>query len=189
MENPPKKFFRLAPGREVRLRYAYFITCREVVKNAAGDGSRTALHLRSGDPRRQRAGRPQGAGDAALGVGKAFACRPRCGSTIRCSRAPIRTPAISPPTSIRIRWNSSPTRASSPPCPAETRATQCSSSARAISASTADSTPERLVFNRTVGLRDTWAKVAGSGGLVLPRRPAGPRKLIIMVRPISRRWL
>jgi glutaminyl-tRNA synthetase len=37
MENPPKKFFRLAPGREVRLRYAYFITCREAVKNAAGE--------------------------------------------------------------------------------------------------------------------------------------------------------
>ncbi len=37
MENPPKKFFRLSPGKEVRLRYAYFITCREVVKNAAGE--------------------------------------------------------------------------------------------------------------------------------------------------------
>jgi glutaminyl-tRNA synthetase len=37
MEDPPKKFFRLAPGREVRLRYAYFITCREVVKNDAGE--------------------------------------------------------------------------------------------------------------------------------------------------------
>ena len=37
MENPPKKFFRLSPGIEVRLRYAYFITCKEVVKNAAGD--------------------------------------------------------------------------------------------------------------------------------------------------------
>jgi glutaminyl-tRNA synthetase len=37
MEDPPKKFFRLAPGREVRLRYAYFITCREVVKNGAGE--------------------------------------------------------------------------------------------------------------------------------------------------------
>jgi glutaminyl-tRNA synthetase len=36
MEDPPKKFFRLAPGREVRLRNAYFITCREVVKD--GDG-------------------------------------------------------------------------------------------------------------------------------------------------------
>jgi len=37
MEDPPKKFFRLAPGREVRLRYAYFIKCEEVVKDAAGD--------------------------------------------------------------------------------------------------------------------------------------------------------
>ena len=37
MENPPKKFFRLSPGREVRLRYAYFVTCREVVKDAAGE--------------------------------------------------------------------------------------------------------------------------------------------------------
>ncbi|MGL4556275.1 MAG: glutamine--tRNA ligase/YqeY domain fusion protein, partial [Afipia sp.] len=37
MEDPPKKFFRMAPGREVRLRYGYFITCREVIKNAAGE--------------------------------------------------------------------------------------------------------------------------------------------------------
>ena len=37
MEDPPKNFYRLSPGREVRLRYAYFITCREVVKNAAGE--------------------------------------------------------------------------------------------------------------------------------------------------------
>ena len=37
MEDPPPKFYRLAPGREVRLRYAYFITCREVIKDAAGE--------------------------------------------------------------------------------------------------------------------------------------------------------
>lgn len=37
MEDPPKKFFRLAPGREVRLRYAYFVTCTGVIKNAAGE--------------------------------------------------------------------------------------------------------------------------------------------------------
>src|SRR6188474_2712442 len=37
MENPPKQFFRLSPGTEVRLRYAYFITCREVVKDAKGN--------------------------------------------------------------------------------------------------------------------------------------------------------
>ncbi|MCI0469765.1 MAG: glutamine--tRNA ligase/YqeY domain fusion protein [Nitrospirae bacterium] len=37
MENPPKQFFRLAPGREVRLRYAYFIKCEDVIKNEDGD--------------------------------------------------------------------------------------------------------------------------------------------------------
>ena len=37
METPPKKFFRLSPGSEVRLRYAYFLKCREAVKNAAGE--------------------------------------------------------------------------------------------------------------------------------------------------------
>ena len=37
MENPPKKYFRLAPGQEVRLRYAYFITCQEVIKDANGN--------------------------------------------------------------------------------------------------------------------------------------------------------
>ena len=37
MEDPPKKFFRLAPGREIRLRYAYFITCTDVVKNDNGE--------------------------------------------------------------------------------------------------------------------------------------------------------
>lgn len=42
MEEPVKKFFRLAPGREVRLRYAYFITCNEVIKN--NDGGIKELH-------------------------------------------------------------------------------------------------------------------------------------------------
>ncbi|HSR70344.1 MAG TPA: glutamine--tRNA ligase/YqeY domain fusion protein [Acidobacteriota bacterium] len=37
MEDPPKKFFRLAPGREVRLRYAYFITCNQVIKDDEGE--------------------------------------------------------------------------------------------------------------------------------------------------------
>ncbi len=37
MEDPPKKFFRLAPGREVRLRYGYFVTCTDVVKDSSGN--------------------------------------------------------------------------------------------------------------------------------------------------------
>ena len=68
MENPPKKFYRLSPGREVRLRYAYFITCREVVKDAAGEV--VALRCTYGHPRRQRPRRPQSAGDPALGFSR-----------------------------------------------------------------------------------------------------------------------
>jgi len=37
MEDAPKKFFRLSPGREVRLRFAYYITCKEIIRNAAGE--------------------------------------------------------------------------------------------------------------------------------------------------------
>ncbi|NIW10721.1 MAG: glutamine--tRNA ligase, partial [Gammaproteobacteria bacterium] len=43
MEDPPKKFYRLAPGREVRLRYAYFIKCVDVVKDEK-TGEVVALH-------------------------------------------------------------------------------------------------------------------------------------------------
>jgi glutaminyl-tRNA synthetase len=39
MEDPPKKFFRLSPGREVRLRYAYFVTCTGITKNAKGEAT------------------------------------------------------------------------------------------------------------------------------------------------------
>src|SRR5215207_3701047 len=57
LENPPKKFFRLSPGSEVRLRYAYFITCREVVKNAAGE----AIELRcTYDPATRGGNAPDG---------------------------------------------------------------------------------------------------------------------------------
>ena len=80
-EEPPKKFFRLAPGREVRLRYAYFITCTGVVKDGDRRDRRAALHLRSGDARRRRARRPQGEGDAALGLGGAR--RRRRGAALR----------------------------------------------------------------------------------------------------------
>jgi glutaminyl-tRNA synthetase len=57
MEDPPKKFFRLAPGREVRLRYAYFITCQEVVK----DGNGEVIELRcSYDPATRGGNAPDG---------------------------------------------------------------------------------------------------------------------------------
>ena len=68
MEAPPKKFFRLAPGREVRLRGAYFITCTRSGQGCRRRDRRAALHLRSDHARRRRGRRPQGQGDAALGL-------------------------------------------------------------------------------------------------------------------------
>ena len=104
MENPPKKFFRLSPGKEVRLRYAYFITCREVVKDARRRGRRAALHLRSGDARRQRAGRPQGARRRCIGSRRrtAVPAEVRLYNPLFTQARPERR-RISPPTSIRTR--------------------------------------------------------------------------------------
>ena len=57
MEYPPKKFFRLSPGREVRLRYAYFITCEEVIKDS--EGNITELHCKY-DPETKGGNAPDG---------------------------------------------------------------------------------------------------------------------------------
>ena len=57
MEDPPRKFFRLAPGREVRLRYAYFITCNEVLKDE--NGEIIALHC-TYDPATKGGNAPDG---------------------------------------------------------------------------------------------------------------------------------
>ena len=57
MEDPPKKFFRLSPGREVRLRYAYFITCEEVIKDF--EGNITELHCKY-DPETKGGNAPDG---------------------------------------------------------------------------------------------------------------------------------
>ena len=61
MENPPKKFFRLSPGRGGAAALRLFHHLPRGGEERGRRGGRAALHLRSGDPRRQRAGRPQGA--------------------------------------------------------------------------------------------------------------------------------
>ena len=73
MEEPPPKFFRLAPGREVRLRSAYFVTCTDVVKDADGQRRRAALHVRPGHARRRRARRPRGPRRRSTGCAAAHA--------------------------------------------------------------------------------------------------------------------
>jgi glutaminyl-tRNA synthetase len=74
MENHRRSSW-LSPGKEVVALYLSLPWVARRRRESSG-----ALHLRSGDARRQRAGRPQGAGDAALGVGE-DSLRPRCGST------------------------------------------------------------------------------------------------------------
>ena len=71
LEEPPPKFFRLAPGREVRLRICLLHHLHGGRQGRLGADRRAALHLRPGDPRRRRAGRPPAEGDAPLGLGGA----------------------------------------------------------------------------------------------------------------------
>ena len=82
-ETPPPKFFRLSAGREVRLRYGYFVTCTSVVKDPAGQCHRDSLHLRPGHPRRRFAGRTQGEGNDSLGI---------AGQSVRRRGAALRPP-------------------------------------------------------------------------------------------------
>ncbi len=93
MEEPPAKFFRLAPGREVRLRAAYFVTCREVVKDDDRRDRRAALHVRPGHARRRRTRRPPAQGDPPLALRRPR--DPRRGAAVR--------PPLQPPRS-RSGW-------------------------------------------------------------------------------------
>jgi glutaminyl-tRNA synthetase len=86
MEDPPKKFFRLAPGREVRLRSAYYITCTGVEKD--GNGEVTLVRC-THDPATRGGGSPDGR--KVKGTLHWAPSRPRSASTITCSRNPIRT--------------------------------------------------------------------------------------------------
>jgi glutaminyl-tRNA synthetase len=80
-EDPPKGYYRLSPGREVRLRYGYLVTCTSVVKGQQGRGCRGALHVRSGDPWRKYAGRAQSEVNDPLGLGGT--CDRRRGADLR----------------------------------------------------------------------------------------------------------
>ena len=163
MENPPKKFFRLSPGNEVRLRYAYFIKCTRRDQERRRRGGRAALHLRSRDQGRQRARRPQGQGDHALAVGGAVACRPKSASTISCSPTRARTPANFAadlnPQSLEVLPD-----ARIEPAVAESNSTEPMQFERqGYFVRDTDSTPGKPVFNRTIGLRDTFAKEVAKG--------------------------
>jgi glutaminyl-tRNA synthetase len=163
MENPPKKFFRLSPGNEVRLRYAYFITCREVVKNAAGE----VIELRcTYDPATKGGNAPDGR---------------KVKATMHWLSAPHSVPAeirlynqlfVKPtpdagnfaadlnPQSLEILAD-----ARVEPAIVETDSSDVIQFERqGYFVRDPDSRPDKPVFNRTIGLRDTFAKEVGGKG-------------------------
>ncbi len=163
MEHPPKKFYRLSPGREVRLRYAYFITCREVVKNPAGE----VVELRcSYDPQTRGGNAPDGRKVQAtlhwVSAADAVPAEVRLYNQLFARPDPNPADFIADlnPGSLEVLTDCrlEPALAaanSDDPVQFERQGYFCRDP---------DSAPGRLVFNRTVGLRDTWARVSGGKG-------------------------
>ena len=158
MENPPKKFFRLSPGMEVRLRYAYFITCREVVKNDKGD----VIELRcTYDPATKGGNAPDGRKVKAtihwVSAAHALPAEVRLYSSLFTKPDPSGGEnfiADLNPNSLELLSGAQlePALADAKPevpVQFERHGYFCLDPA---------SQPERLVFIRTIGLRDTWAK-------------------------------
>ncbi|EFI50166.1 glutamine--tRNA ligase/YqeY domain fusion protein [Afipia sp. 1NLS2] len=160
MEEPPKKFFRLAPGREVRLRYAYFITCREVIKNTAGE----VIELRcTYDPATRGGNAPDGRKvKATIHWVSAAAAVP---AEVRVYDNLFATPQPEAGNfAAQLNPNSLETLTGCKVEPAfkgEAADGAVQFERQGYFVRDRDSTPDRLVFNRTVGLRDSYAKVAG----------------------------
>jgi glutaminyl-tRNA synthetase len=163
MENPPKKFFRLSPGTEVRLRYAYFITCREVVKNAAGE----VVELRcTYDPATKGGNAPDGRKVKAtmhwLSASHSVPAEIRLYNQLFVKPTPdaANFAADLNPQSLEIL-----TDARVEPAIAETSSSDVMQFERqGYFVRDPDSTPQKPVFNRTIGLRDTFAKEVGGKG-------------------------
>jgi glutaminyl-tRNA synthetase len=160
MENPPKKFFRLSPGTEVRLRYAYFVTCREVIKNAAGE----VIELRcTYDPATKGGNAPDGRKVKAtmhwLPLAQSRPAEIRIYNQLFAKPSPdaANFAADLNPQSLEIL-----TDARIEPATAESTSTEVIQFERqGYFVRDPDSAPDRPVFNRTIGLRDTFAKEVG----------------------------
>ena len=157
MENPPKKFFRLSPGTEVRLRYAYFIKCREAIKNAAGE----VVELRcTYDPATRGGNAPDG-----RKVKATMHWLPAAGSRQAEIRVYNQLFAKSVPDAGNFVADLSPTslevltdaRVEPALVHVKTRA-PVQFERQGYFCLDEDAGPDKLVFNRTIGLRDTFAK-------------------------------
>ena len=173
MEDPPRKFFRLAPGREVRLRYAYFITCTDVIKNDAGE----VVELRcTYDPATRGGDAPDGRKVKGtlhwVSAQHAVDVEVRLYDHLFSTPTPEKTEAGQEftanlnPDSLQVltgcklepNWN----QAAGPDWPDKIRRLQFER--HAYFCEDKDSTPEQPVFNRTVTLKDSWAKAQKKGG-------------------------
>lgn len=160
MEDPPKKFFRLGPGREVRLRYAYFITCDEVVKD--DDGKIVALHCHY-DPETKGGSAPDGR--KVKGTIHWVSAQHAIDAEVRLYDRLFNVPNPAAeqdftdhinPESLTVLKNCKlePELAALAPGQQVQFERQGYFCADAL-----DHNPENAIFNRTVTLRDTWARV------------------------------
>ena len=160
MEEPPKKFFRLSPGREVRLRSAYFITCTSVVKDDAGN----VVELRATyDPATRGGDAPDGRRPKAtlhwVSAARAIDCEVRLYDRLFNAEDPEEGGdflAHLNPQSLEIVPDAKlePSVANAPPM------TRYQFERLGYFCVDRDSTSGRPVFNRAATLKDTWAKVA-----------------------------
>jgi glutaminyl-tRNA synthetase len=163
MENPPKKFFRLSPGTEVRLRYAYFIKCHDVIKNAAGEVTELRCTY---DPLTKGGNAPDGRKVKA--TMHWLPAKQSLPAEIRIYNQLFATPAPDAanfavdlnPQSLEILQD-----ARIEPAVAQANSNDTMQFERqGYFTRDPDSTPQRPVFNRTIGLRDTFAKEVGPKG-------------------------
>ena len=161
MENPPKKFFRLSRGTEVRLRYAYFIRCTDVIKDAAGE----VVELRcTYDPLTRGGNAPDGRKVKAtmhwLPAAQSMPAEIRIYNPLFAKPNPdaANFAADLNPQSLEVLKD-----ARIEPAIAEANWSDVMQFERqGYFVRDKDSTPARPVFNRTIGLRDTFAKEVGA---------------------------
>ncbi len=158
MEDPPKKFFRLSPGREVRLRYAFFVTCTDVIKDESGE----VIELRcTYDPATRGGDSPDGRKVKAtlhwVSVAHARTVEARLYDHLFTRPDPgAEGPILDDlnPNALEVVRN-----CQAEPAVAETATGQPIQFERlGYFFPDSDSTPDAPVFNRTVGLRDGWAR-------------------------------
>ncbi|MCX5765747.1 MAG: glutamine--tRNA ligase/YqeY domain fusion protein [Gemmatimonadetes bacterium] len=164
MEDPPKKFYRLSVGREVRLRYGYFITCHEVIKDAAGE----VVELRcTYDPATHGGNAPDGRKVQGtihwVSAAHAIDCELRLYDKLFSIADPEDVPEGQDFTSVVNPHSLTVVQGAKvePSVGADAVGSRYQFERTGYFISDPDSKPGALVFNRTVTLRDSWAKESG----------------------------